>query len=101
MANLKWFASLVVAVGVVSTVSAETHCPGNVASITPRIVQGALIVIPVKINDAGPFDFMVDIRSQIRLAVCRCLRGALRSASRIASMKPDTAAILTAGRSVF
>ena len=65
MANLKWFASLVVAVAVVSTVSAETHCPGNVASITPRIVQGALIVIPVKINDAGPFDFMVDTGSQI------------------------------------
>ncbi len=65
MANLKWFASLVFAATVVSTVSAETHCPGNVASITPRIVQGALIVIPVKINDAGPFDFMVDTGSQI------------------------------------
>ncbi len=65
MANLKWFASLVFAATVVSTVSAETHCPGNVASITPRIVQGALIVIPVKINNAGPFDFMVDTGSQI------------------------------------
>ena len=65
MANLKWFASLVFAATVVSTVSAETHCPGNVASITPRIVQGALIVIPVKINDAGPFDFMLDTGSQI------------------------------------
>jgi hypothetical protein len=42
-----------------------THCPGNVASITPRIVQGALIVIPVRINNAGPFDFMVDTGSQI------------------------------------
>ncbi len=65
MANLKWFASLVFAATVVSTVSAETHCPGNVASITPRIVQGALIVSPVKINNAGPFDFMVDTGSQI------------------------------------
>lgn len=65
MANLKWFASLVFAATVISTVSAETHCPGNVASITPRIVQGALIVIPVKINNAGPFDFMVDTGSQI------------------------------------
>jgi hypothetical protein len=65
MANLKWFASLFVAAIVVSSVSAETHCPGNVASITPRIVEGALIVIPVKINDAGPFDFMVDTGSQI------------------------------------
>ena len=64
MTNLKWFASLVLSATVVSTVSAETRCPGNVASITPRIVQGALIVIPVKVNEAGPFDFMVDTGSQ-------------------------------------
>jgi Aspartyl protease len=65
MTNLKWFASLVLSATVVSTVSAETRCPGNVASITPRIVQGALIVIPVKVNEAGPFDFMVDTGSQV------------------------------------
>lgn len=64
MTNIKWFASLVLSATVVSTVSAETRCPGNVASITPRIVQGALIVIPVKVNEAGPFDFMVDTGSQ-------------------------------------
>ena len=64
MTNLKWFASLVLSATVVSTVSAETRCPGNVASITPRIVQGALIVIPAKVNEAGPFDFMVDTGSQ-------------------------------------
>ena len=65
MANLNGFASLVLAVTVASLGSAETHCPGNVASITPRIVKGALIVIPVKINNTGPFDFMVDTGSQI------------------------------------
>ncbi len=64
MTNPKWFASLVLSATVVSTVSAETRCPGNVASITPRIVQGALIVIPVKVNEAGPFDFMIDTGSQ-------------------------------------
>ena len=64
MTNLKWFASLVLSATVVSTVSAEARCPGDVASITPRIVQGALIVIPVKVNEAGPFDFMVDTGSQ-------------------------------------
>src|SRR5213595_2979188 len=65
MTNLKWFASLVLSATIVSTVSAETRCPGNVTSITPRIVQGALIVIPVKVNEAGPFDFMVDTGSQV------------------------------------
>jgi aspartyl protease len=65
MSNFKVFASLVLAATIVSTLSAETHCPGNVASITPRMVRGALIVVPVKINNAGPFDFMVDTGSQI------------------------------------
>jgi hypothetical protein len=40
-------------------------CPGNIASVTPRFVQRALIVIPVKINQKGPFDFMVDTGSQV------------------------------------
>jgi hypothetical protein len=46
---------------------AETHCPGNLPSLHPRIVAGALLVIPVKINQAGPFDFMVDTGSQLNV----------------------------------
>src|ERR1022692_2279196 len=41
------------------------------------------------------------MRSHIRFAVWRCLRGALRSASRIASMNSAAGAIFTCGRSVF
>ena len=37
----------------------------------------------------------------VRFAVCRCFRGAFRSASRIPSMNQETAAIFTWGRSVF
>ncbi len=37
----------------------------------------------------------------MRRDVCRCLRGALRSDSRIASINDAAAAIFTAGRSVF
>jgi len=44
---------------------AETRCPGNIASLRPRLVAGALLVIPVKINQSGPFDFMVDTGSQL------------------------------------
>jgi Aspartyl protease len=44
---------------------AESHCPANIASVTPRFVQRALIVIPVRINQKGPFDFMVDTGSQV------------------------------------
>jgi predicted aspartyl protease len=44
---------------------AEPHCPAGIASVTPRFVQRALIVIPVRINQKGPFDFMVDTGSQV------------------------------------
>jgi hypothetical protein len=46
---------------------AETHCPGDIAGLRPRVVAGALLVIPVKINQAGPFDFMVDTGSQLNV----------------------------------
>src|SRR4051812_40864587 len=46
---------------------AETRCPGDIAGLKPRLVAGALLVIPVKINQAGPFDFMVDTGSQLNV----------------------------------
>src|SRR4051794_38451127 len=46
---------------------AETRCPGNIAALRPRLVAGALLVIPVKINQSGPFDFMVDTGSQLNV----------------------------------
>ncbi len=46
---------------------AETRCPGNIATIRPRLVANALLVIPVKINQSGPFDFMVDTGSQLNV----------------------------------
>ena len=33
---------------------AESRCPGSAASATPRFIQRALIVIPVRINQTGP-----------------------------------------------
>jgi hypothetical protein len=50
---------------ILPALEAEPRCPGNIASVTPRFVQHALIVIPVRINQAGPFDFMVDTGSQV------------------------------------
>jgi hypothetical protein len=46
---------------------AETRCPGNIEGLRPRIVAGALLVIPVKINQSGPFQFMVDTGSQLNV----------------------------------
>lgn len=46
---------------------AETRCPGNIATIRPRLVANALLVIPVEINQSGPLDFMVDTGSQLNV----------------------------------
>jgi Aspartyl protease len=43
----------------------ESHCPGSIASVTPRLIAGALVVIPVTVNGRGTFDFMVDTGSQV------------------------------------
>jgi hypothetical protein len=43
----------------------EANCPGNVASLTVRLVQGALIIVPIKINHSGPYDFLVDTGAQV------------------------------------
>jgi Aspartyl protease len=48
-----------------NVVYAKPHCPGNVASLTLRNVQGSLIVVPVRINHTGPYDFIVDTGAQI------------------------------------
>src|ERR1700740_1514149 len=58
-------AAVSLALVILPAIEAEPRSPGNTASVTPRLVQHALIVIPVKINQAGPFDFMVDTGSQV------------------------------------
>jgi hypothetical protein len=44
---------------------AKWRCPGGAASVTPRFVRRALIVIPVRINQTGPYDFVGDTGSQV------------------------------------
>jgi hypothetical protein len=43
----------------------EAHCPGSVASLPLRLVQGALIVVPIEINHSGPYDFVADTGAQV------------------------------------
>jgi hypothetical protein len=42
--------SLTLATVTLPVLQAEQHCPAGIASVTPRFVQRALIVIPVRIN---------------------------------------------------
>jgi hypothetical protein len=48
-----------------SALHAEPRCPGNVASLALRRIQDDLIVVQVRINRTGPYDFLVDTGSQI------------------------------------
>lgn len=53
------------AAATVSILNAEPHCPGNVASLRLRLIQNAQVIVPVTINQNGPYDFLLDTGAQI------------------------------------
>lgn len=46
---------------------AQGHCPGRIPAMRFRIVAGALVVVPVRVNGDGPYDFIVDTGSQLNV----------------------------------
>jgi hypothetical protein len=67
MTNFKGFASLVLAATIVSMLSAETHCPGNVASVPFRLVNRHQIIVAVSVNHSGPYSFLLDTGTQMTM----------------------------------
>ena len=67
MTNCKGFNLVLFAATVVSTLSAETHCPGNVASVPFRVINGHQIILVVSVNHAGPYNFLLDTGAQISM----------------------------------
>jgi hypothetical protein len=67
MKTFQWFASLVLSATIVPTLAAETHCPGNVASVPFRFVDRHRIVLAVSINHTGPYNFLLDSGTQITI----------------------------------
>ena len=67
MTTFRWFASLVLAATIVPAPAAETHCPGNAASVPFRFVNRHLIVLAVSINHTGPYNFLLDSGAQITM----------------------------------
>ena len=68
MTACTWFASLVFAATIVHAPAAETHCPGNIASLPFSLVNGQQIVLAVSINHTGPYNFLLDSGTQISLS---------------------------------
>jgi hypothetical protein len=64
MSLTRYFAFACFAALTLNVLYAKPHCPGNVPSLTLRNVKGSLIVVPVRINHTGPYDFLVDTGSQ-------------------------------------
>jgi hypothetical protein len=67
MTNFKGFASFVLAATIVSTLSAETHCPGNVASVPFQLVNRHQIIVAVSVNHSGPYNFLLDTGTQMTM----------------------------------
>ena len=67
MTILKGFASLVLALATVSTLSAETHCPGNVTGLPFQIVNRHQILVDVSVNHSGPYSFLLDTGTQVTI----------------------------------
>ena len=65
MSLMRFTTSVSLAILVLPALYAVPRCPGNVASLTLRLTQGSLIVVPVEINHSGPYDFLVDTGAQI------------------------------------
>jgi hypothetical protein len=67
MTTFKWFAPLVLAAPIVPALAAETHCPGNAASLPFRLVNRHQILLSVSINHTGPYSFQLDSGVQITM----------------------------------
>jgi hypothetical protein len=67
MTNFKGFGSLILAATVVSTLGAETRCPGNVASLPFHVVNRHQIIVAVSVNNSGPYNFLLDTGTQVTM----------------------------------
>src|SRR5579863_4772096 len=65
MSLVKYYVAASLATLALSALHAESRCPGNVGSSTLRRIQDDLIMVRVRINRTGPYDFLVDTGSQI------------------------------------
>jgi hypothetical protein len=59
--------SLLLVLTLVPLLQAEAHCPGNAASLRFPFVARSLIIVPVVINHAGPYAFLVDTGTQLTI----------------------------------
>jgi hypothetical protein len=60
-------ACLALATTSIPALSAEIHCPGNVASVPFHLVNRHQIIVAVSVNHSGPYNFLLDTGTQMTM----------------------------------
>jgi hypothetical protein len=63
----KFLACFVLATAPIPALSAEIHCPGNVESVSFHVVNRHQMILPVSVNQAGPYNFLLDTGTQVTM----------------------------------
>jgi Aspartyl protease len=67
MTRFKALAWTVLALVLIPAVHAETHCPGDVASVPLHLVNGYQMMVAVSIGHSGPYEFLLDTGAQFTM----------------------------------
>lgn len=64
MTSFQRLAFFLLVLTIVPALEAKTRCPGNVASVPLRFLNGYKMVVPVSIDHLGPYEFLLDTGTQ-------------------------------------
>jgi hypothetical protein len=67
MISFKGLVRIVLALALVPVLRAETHCPGNVASVPLHLVNGYQMMVLVSVEHSGPYEFLLDTGAQFTM----------------------------------
>jgi hypothetical protein len=98
MTTFKGFASFLLAATIVSTISAESRCPGNAASVSFRLINRHQMIVAVSVNHSGPYNFLLDTGTQMTMvdpSLAVSLRLASEGTAEVASVGMHATASFT------
>jgi hypothetical protein len=62
-----WLAFFILSPAIVPAFPAETHCPGSVAGVSLRHINGYQMLVQVSTNHSDPSDFLLDTGTQVTI----------------------------------
>ena len=63
----RWLAFFILSSAIAPAFPAETHCPGNVAGVSLRHINGYQMLVKVSANQSAPSDFLLDTGTQVTI----------------------------------